>query len=129
MDDFKRFYILIRDDLKVSVGKLMVHVGHVCTTMARHYLSTPPIPILHQAFIEWYYGSSQTKILLKVRNLNELRNFWGTARLVHGLETFEVEDAGLTKEVEEGTVLMMGIEPITKERAKKLGLDKLELYK
>jgi len=129
MDDFKRFYILIRDDLKVSMGKLMVHVGHVCSAMAWHYLCAPQTPDLYNTFKKWYLGSAQTKILLKVKDLKELRDFWSTARLVHKLKTFEVEDAGFTKETEKGAVLMMGIEPLNKLESIALGLDKLELYK
>ena len=127
-DKKKKFYILIRTDLDVSVGKLMVHVGHLCSAMAWHYLRVYDQNLFGN-FIEWYISSQQTKILLKVRDLKELRDYWSTARLVYGLETFEVEDAGFTKEVKKGTILMMGIEPITKQTSIDLGLDKLELYK
>jgi len=89
MDDFKRFYILIRDDLKVSVGKLMVHVGHLCTEMTHHYLCHDDRPDLVRKFNKWYFDSKQTKILLRIKNLEELRSFWATARLKHALMTFE----------------------------------------
>lgn len=128
MDSKKRFYILIRTDLNVSIGKLMVHVGHLCSTMSWYYLNTFN-KALFEDFIEWYIASEQTKILLKVKDLKELRDYWSTARLIHGLKTFEVEDAGFTKEISKGTVLMMGIEPITKQKSIDLRLDKLELYK
>ena len=126
MDENKNFYILIRSDLDFSVGKLMLYLGHLCTTMAWQYLCHDDRPDLVQKFKDWFF-SNQTKIILKVKDLEELIEFEQRARMVYNFYTFKIEDA--IHKGDEGTLTMIGIEPIFQFDAGVLGLGKLEVYK
>lgn len=129
IEDRKKFYILIRKDVYVSIGKIMVHVGHLCTAMAWHRLCHDDRPDLRKKFSDWYFNSNQTKIILEVRDFEEMMQYRDIARMKHAFMTWQVNDAGYTAELKKGQVIMLGIEPLNNEEAKKVGLDKLSIYR
>ena len=128
MDNLK-FYILIRDGMDISAGKIAVHVGHICSNMAWSFLCQPDRADLRRKFERWFFSSQQTKILLTVDSYDELMEYRIKARMEHALITWMIGDAGFTDELKRGEVIAFGIEPIDKLAAQALGLDKLELYK
>lgn len=127
IQDLKKFYIIIRKDINVSVGKIMVHVGHLCTTMA--WDSCHGKKDLKEKFQDWYFNFDQTKIILEVRDLEELNRYRDIASLKHGLMTWQVGDAGFTSELKKDDVIMIGIEPLSNMEAIKIGLRHLRTYK
>lgn len=115
-----KLYILVRDDLDVSIGKLMVHVGHICTKIVYYYS--------RNRFIEVWMDDFHRIIILKVKNLDELKKYYYRWWDKHNRSSVMIEDAGFY-EVPKGTILMCGIGPIFENEAKNLGLKKLRLFK
>lgn len=107
----------------------MVHVGHLCTTMAWHYLCHDDRKDLKEKFSDWYFNSNQTKIILQVRDFEEMMMYRDIARLKHALMTWQVSDAGYTAELREGEVIMLGIEPLFTFDAAAIGLGNLKTYR
>ncbi|MCS7125677.1 MAG: peptidyl-tRNA hydrolase Pth2 [Aigarchaeota archaeon] len=104
--------IVVRDDLKMSVGKIAVQVAHASLSAAEECKRTYP---------EWYdrwIREGQKKVVLKVLNVQELYRLFEKARAL-GLPTAIVKDAGLT-ELEPGTTTALGIGPAPADKIDKV---------
>ena len=108
MSDYKQC-IVIRDDLKLSKGKLAVQVAHAAVSASEWADRT--------TLDKWKEGG-QKKVVLRVASLKELFELKGTARK-HDLPTAIIQDAGLT-EVKPGTVTVLGIGPAKEEEIDKI---------
>ena len=115
-----KLYILIRKDINVSVGKLMVHVGHVCTSLAFDYGDI-------YEYEEWFdTGITQTKIILSVKNLQQLKKYIEKAKSLE-LPNEIIADTGFY-EVDAGTIIL-GCILCRESEAKEIGLKRLSLFK
>ncbi len=92
--------IIVRDDLKLSKGKLAVQVAHAAVS-AYEFAG-------EKVRNAWKEGG-QKKVVLRAATLQELFELKESARK-HGLPNFLVTDAGLT-EVPPGTITVLGIGP------------------
>ncbi len=98
-----KLVIVIRDDLKMSVGKLSAQVAHAAVTCALEAKAKKT-----KWFSEWY-GEGQRKVVLKAEDLDELLSLKekaARAKLPFALIT----DAGLT-ELPPNTTTCLGIGP------------------
>ncbi len=98
--------IVVREDLKLSRGKLAVQVAHA--SISGYELSDKEMRM------KWKM-EGQKKIVLKVKNLEELMNVYQAAKKA-GLPAAYIRDAGLT-EVPPGTITSIVIGP---ERSEKI---------
>lgn len=108
MDEYKQC-IIVRDDLKLSKGKLAVQVAHAAVS-ASNWAS--------KSILEKWEEGGQKKVVLRVPVLQNLYELKEKARR-EGISTALITDAGLT-EVAPGTVTVLGIGP-----AKAIDLDKI----
>lgn len=99
MTEYKQC-IVVRDDLKLSKGKLAVQVAHAAVSS---YESAD-----EEARKAWKDGG-QKKVVLRVASLQELFELKEIARK-HSLPAVLITDAGLT-EVPPGTITVLGIGP------------------
>lgn len=97
--------IIIRQDLKLSRGKLAVQVAHAAVSASEHADAS--------ARRAWKDGR-QKKIVLQVKTLSERYELKMDAEAA-GLPASLITDAGLT-EVPPGTVTALGIGPAQSER-------------
>lgn len=92
--------ILVRDDLKLSKGKLAVQVAHASVDCA---LKTQKIKL------DAWKSEGMKKAVLKVKDLEELHEYLKMANN-KGLTTALITDAGLTQ-IPTGTTTCLGIGP------------------
>lgn len=92
--------IIMRDDLKLSKGKLAVQVAHAAVSAYEW---------ADKKIQEAWKEEGQKKVVLRVPTLRDLFELKEIARK-HGLPTALVTDAGLT-EIPPGTVTVLGIGP------------------
>ena len=92
--------ILVRDDLKLSKGKLAVQVAHASVECALKTQKTK---------VQMWQNEGMKKAVLKVQNLEELQEYLKTANN-KGLITALITDAGLTQ-IPIGTTTCLGIGP------------------
>lgn len=97
--------IVVREDLKLSRGKLAVQVAHAAIT---GYETADGLTR------EKWKMEGQKKIVLRVKNLEELMRIFDQAKKA-GLPTGYVKDAGLT-EIPPGTITAVVIGPEKSER-------------
>ena len=97
--------IIIRQDLKLSRGKLAVQVAHAAVSASEHADAS--------ARRTWKEGG-QKKIVLQVKTLSEMYELKMDAEAA-GLPASLITDAGLT-EVPPGTVTALGIGPAPSEQ-------------
>ncbi len=95
--------IVVRDDLKLSKGKLSVQVAHAAVSCAIKSEKNKS-----KYFSEWF-SEGQKKVVLKTKDLESLIKIFNEAKSV-GLITELIKDAGLT-EVPPGTITVLGIGP------------------
>ena len=121
-----KMYIIVRNDLDVSVGKAMVHSAHAVLSLYVHNQGNSQ----YKARIDEWFECYQTKIILGIKNESKLRELHDSVPEVMGREfpRAMVEDEGFY-EVEKGTVICLAVGPMTKDETTKLGLNKLSLYK
>ena len=104
--------IIIRVDLKMSVGKIAAQAAHAAVSAAEECRKIKP---------EWFRGwfmEGQKKVVLRVSGLEELERLHEEAK-ARGLPTSIIEDAGLT-ELPPGTVTALGIGPAPSELLDKI---------
>ena len=101
--------ILVRQDLKLPKGKLSVQVAHA---------SVGVLVKSHKDDIRKWQDSGQKKVVLKVKDENELISYKETAE-DSGLVVALVQDAGKTV-LEPGTVTCLGIGPDEEEKIDKV---------
>ncbi|MBE0520838.1 MAG: peptidyl-tRNA hydrolase [Candidatus Methanoperedenaceae archaeon] len=92
--------IIIRDDLKLSKGKLAVQVAHAAVSAYEW---------ADKKTQEAWKEEGQKKVVLRVPTLRDLFELKEIARK-HDLSTALITDAGLT-EIPPGTVTVLGIGP------------------
>ncbi len=92
--------IVVRDDLRLSKGKLAVQVAHAAISTYEY--------ANEKVRNAWKEGG-QKKVVLRVPGLRELFELRELARK-HGLPAVLITDAGLT-EVPPGTTTVLGIGP------------------
>jgi PTH2 family peptidyl-tRNA hydrolase len=92
--------ILVRQDLKLPKGKMAVQVAHA---------SSSALIKSHKDDIKKWQGSGMKKVVLKVKDLDELFKYKQEADDI-GLVTALITDAGKTV-VAPGTVTCVGIGP------------------
>jgi PTH2 family peptidyl-tRNA hydrolase len=104
--------IVVRNDLKMSTGKIAAQVAHASLSSAEE---------CRKKNIEWYIkwiDEGQRKVVLKVPDLQELLKLYDKAKMMK-LPVAIIEDAGLT-ELEPGTVTALGIGPAPSEEIDKV---------
>ena len=123
--DYK-MVIAVRQDLKLSKGKMSAQVAHACAGCVLGYLNLNSFCFistsLHKNFqeckidervIKWFQ-EGQKKVVVKVSGLDDIMVLEKEA--IHsGLINVVIEDFGLTK-IPEGTITCIGIGPDTNEK-------------
>lgn len=101
--DGYKLVILVRNDVKMTKGKVAAQVAHAsvnCAFASRKKSAS--------TFNKWY-DSGQTKVVLKVDSLRDLFEYKAVAE-AQGITCSLVTDAGRTQ-IDPGTVTCLGIGP------------------
>lgn len=99
--------IVVREDLKMSLGKACAQVAHASVSAAEETRRLKP-----EWFDEWF-KEGQRKIVLRVKSLEELLKIRDEA-LKEGVVACLISDMGLT-ELPPGTVTCLGLGPAPEE--------------
>ena len=100
--DFKQC-IVIREDLKLSPGKLAVQVAHAAV------MALERADKMDKSVVSDWKSEGQKKIILKVAGVPDLFQLQEDAKRV-GISSAIVVDAGLT-EIPAGTITALGLGP------------------
>lgn len=95
--------VVVRDDLRLSRGKLAVQVGHAAVSCALRARKSA------KSWFRAWIDEGQRKVVLRTEGLPELRLLEEEAK-ARRLPVAMITDAGLT-EVPPGTVTVLGIGP------------------
>lgn len=98
-----KLVVVVRDDIKMSVGKLAAQVAHAAVTCALEAKSRKT-----KWFSEWL-KEGQRKVVLRAEDLDQLRALKDSAMRA-GLPNALITDAGLT-ELAPNTITCLGIGP------------------
>jgi PTH2 family peptidyl-tRNA hydrolase len=98
-----KLVVVVRDDLRMSSGKLAAQVAHAAVTCALEAKAKKG-----RWFSEWY-KEGQRKVVLRAKDFEELRSLKETAARA-GLTVALITDAGLT-ELPPNTTTCLGIGP------------------
>ena len=101
--------IIVRTDLKIGKGKLIVQCCHACIGALR---------LTNKKIIEKWEKEGAKKVVLKVRDLNELEKIEEELKK-NKIKYFLVIDAGKTQ-LEKGTITCIGVGPIEEEKIDKI---------
>jgi PTH2 family peptidyl-tRNA hydrolase len=101
--------IVVRDDLRLSPGKLAVQVAHA---------SILSLEDADKSIIKSWKSEGQKKVVLKVANAQDLLIIKNNADII-GLPNAVVKDAGLT-EILPGTITALGIGPALNKKIDKV---------
>ncbi|ADT83726.1 peptidyl-tRNA hydrolase Pth2 [Thermococcus barophilus] len=104
--------MVIRQDLKLSKGKLAVQVAHGAVTAAFQAYKEKP-----EWFKAWFH-EGQKKVVVKVQNEKELFELKAEAEKL-GIPTALIKDAGLT-EIPPGTITCLAIGPAPEDLVDKV---------
>lgn len=104
--------IVVREDLKLSKGKLSAQVAHAAVSCAIKSQKNK-----NKYFSDWFL-EGQKKVVLKVDDLDSLLKIFNEAKSV-GLVTEIIKDAGLT-EIPPGTITVLGIGPAPEDEIDKI---------
>ncbi|MBO8174969.1 MAG: peptidyl-tRNA hydrolase [Thermococcus sp.] len=104
--------MVIRQDLKLSKGKLAVQVAHGAVTAAFKAYKEKP-----EWFKAWFH-EGQKKVVVKTQNEKELFELKAEAEKL-GIPTALIRDAGLT-EIPPGTITCLAIGPAPEELVDKV---------
>lgn len=111
-----KFVILVRQDLKMSVGKLITQISHVCVKAV----------LKKSKKVELWKKQGMKKIILKVKNLNSLLYYKRKCDKLN-IKNFLVKDAGKT-EFKKPEITVLGIGPDYEHRINKVSA-RLKLFK
>jgi len=98
-----KLVVVVRDDIKMSVGKLAAQVAHAAVTCALEAKSRKT-----KWFSEWL-KEGQRKVVLRAEDIDQLRALKDNAMRA-GLPNALITDAGLT-ELAPNTITCLGIGP------------------
>ncbi|MCS4540730.1 MAG: peptidyl-tRNA hydrolase Pth2 [Euryarchaeota archaeon] len=104
--------IIVREDLKISVGKLAAQVGHAAVSAAEKTRREKPV------WFKAWMKEGQRKVVLKAKDENELKEIMAKA-LKLGLPYELIVDRGLT-ELPPNAVTSLGIGPTPEELVNKV---------
>jgi PTH2 family peptidyl-tRNA hydrolase len=102
-----KMVIVVREDLKLSCGKIAAQVSHAAVSCALEAKKS------HTRWFNNWKREGAKKVVVKVEDLNDLKHLERLAKS-HKLITCMITDAGLT-EVIPGTVTCLGIGPAPNE--------------
>ncbi|NMC76843.1 MAG: peptidyl-tRNA hydrolase [Candidatus Methanofastidiosa archaeon] len=108
---YKQAFV-VREDLKLSKGKLSAQVAHAAVSCAIKAEKNK-----NKYFSDWF-SEGQKKVVLKVDDLDSLLKIFNEAKSV-GLVTELIKDAGLT-EIPPGTITVLGIGPAPEDEIDKI---------
>ena len=100
--EFKQV-IVVRKDLRMSIGKIASQVGHAAV------LGVEQSRKLNKSWLKRWFNEGQPKIVVKVNSLQELLQVESDAENLM-IPLVIVQDRGLTQ-IAEGTVTCIGIGP------------------
>jgi len=108
---YKQAFV-VREDLKLSKGKLSAQVAHAAVSCAIKAEKNK------NKYFSDRFSEGQKKVVLKVDDLDSLLKIFKEAKSV-GLVTELIKDAGLT-EIPPGTITVLGIGPAPEDEIDKI---------
>jgi len=103
-----KLVVVVRDDLKMSGGKLAAQVAHAAVSCALEAKAK------RTAWFSAWYAEGQRKVVLKAKDLEDLRSLSDRAAKA-SLPRALITDAGLT-ELPPNTTTCLGIGPAPQEQ-------------
>ena len=102
-DESYKMVVLVRNDLKMTKGKIAAQVGHAAVNCALNSKKKDP-----KNFDRWY-DEGQTKVVLRVDSEEELYQYKAIVD-AQGINNSLIRDAGRTQ-IEPGSVTCLGLGP------------------
>ena len=112
-----KVYILIRNDLELTIGKILAHIGHIFYILGSKYSN--------DGLLKEWEKEDQTKIMLSASS-KEIDTI--CEKLPQDTIIITIEDAGRSGNVK-GEKICYLIGPISDEIAKEVGIKKLPLFR